>query len=705
MRCSAPTPSRAATATSSAACRSTGRSTLLRAAGQAGRMTERPGAARRARRAGRDARRHAGARGPRRRLARPGAGDPAPVRRDRARPRGRPLAGAVVDRWLRRTARGLGGGIALPFAMALLEYDLDPQQLALDVAAGCGRPRPRGGAPARARPARRRRGRGRAPRAGRARAHRRRPDRPPRDHRACSATRPDRGSARPSPSPTSRAPSTRSASWSPPASTSSGSRCRSAASSPTGSRTPAWRSRVARRRRPVPAPSSARASRRTRAGRQPAGAGRAPARSPTASPPSVAATSGSRRPPRPSGRPRTRSSRPSSGSTSSRRTRWPRSSPTGVDPDRALSDHAFAHRLHRRAGTLLMIGAGSLVVAPDLRSGIPSDPATRAGRALALQLLAVALARRRRPPADQLAVGALPAWLDRRAGRRRPGDRRGRGPPRALRRPSRWRSSSRTRRPTRRPTGRTSWPSGLVGRATSRLVIRRPGRTQAVGRETRAAAAWRPRCAGAREPARLSRRRARPRARRDRASRMATLDMLADRGWRAVAGDATRCRRGAGARRGRGRRADGAVRSVRGDCWATAPDAAARTPVRPAQSRRSQDPVGEQGDDESLARRPVERMAQQRRDAVEPVGDGPVREVEAARGLPHVLAGIEVDAAASGPARRPCARVREERSELAVDDRREQGVVGQQEPLDGEVVGVLDPARRDRAGGRSAGCR
>ena len=49
---------------------------------------------------------------------------------------GRPLAGATVDRWLTGDPAALGGGIALPFAMALLEYDLEPQQLALDVAAG-----------------------------------------------------------------------------------------------------------------------------------------------------------------------------------------------------------------------------------------------------------------------------------------------------------------------------------------------------------------------------------------------------------------------------------------------------------------------------------------------------------------------------------------------------------------------------------------
>ena len=49
---------------------------------------------------------------------------------------GRPLAGTTIDRWLSADPRALGDGIALPFAMALLEYDLDPQQLAMDVASG-----------------------------------------------------------------------------------------------------------------------------------------------------------------------------------------------------------------------------------------------------------------------------------------------------------------------------------------------------------------------------------------------------------------------------------------------------------------------------------------------------------------------------------------------------------------------------------------
>ena len=49
---------------------------------------------------------------------------------------GRPLAWSVVDRYLGGGPGRLGAGIVLPFAMALAEYDLDPQRLALDVASG-----------------------------------------------------------------------------------------------------------------------------------------------------------------------------------------------------------------------------------------------------------------------------------------------------------------------------------------------------------------------------------------------------------------------------------------------------------------------------------------------------------------------------------------------------------------------------------------
>ena len=70
----------------------------------------------------------------------------------------------------------------------------------------------------------------------------------------------------------------------------------------------------------------------------------------------------------------------------------------GVDPDRALADHAFGHRLLRRAGTLVMVGPGPLIVAPDLATGVPADAATRAGRAFAMQALSVAFVLAERDP-------------------------------------------------------------------------------------------------------------------------------------------------------------------------------------------------------------------------------------------------------------------------------------------------------------------
>ena len=82
-----------------------------------------------------------------------------------------------------------------------------------------------------------------------------------------------------------------------------------------------------------------------------------------------------------------------------------------VDPDRALADHAFGNRLIARSGATALIGPGPLVVAPDLARGVPSDATTRAGRALALQLVAVFLARLHGVPPGRILVGALPHWL------------------------------------------------------------------------------------------------------------------------------------------------------------------------------------------------------------------------------------------------------------------------------------------------------
>ena len=83
----------------------------------------------------------------------------------------------------------------------------------------------------------------------------------------------------------------------------------------------------------------------------------------------------------------------------------------GVDPDRALADHAFGHRLLRRAGAHVMVGPGPLIVAPDLARGVPADGATRAGRAFAMQALSIAFALGDAIPGPQLIAGALAPWL------------------------------------------------------------------------------------------------------------------------------------------------------------------------------------------------------------------------------------------------------------------------------------------------------
>lgn len=82
-----------------------------------------------------------------------------------------------------------------------------------------------------------------------------------------------------------------------------------------------------------------------------------------------------------------------------------------VDPDRALADHAFAHRLHARAGSRVVMGPGPLALGADVASGIPASAAVRAGRALALQALGVELALADGLPANRLLLGAVPDWV------------------------------------------------------------------------------------------------------------------------------------------------------------------------------------------------------------------------------------------------------------------------------------------------------
>lgn len=84
---------------------------------------------------------------------------------------------------------------------------------------------------------------------------------------------------------------------------------------------------------------------------------------------------------------------------------------TGVDPERALVDFVFAGRLAARAGVTMVIDASPLVVGPDLGSGVNADGPTWSGRALALQLTTVLVARAAGIPDARIIIGALPGWL------------------------------------------------------------------------------------------------------------------------------------------------------------------------------------------------------------------------------------------------------------------------------------------------------
>ena len=202
-----------------------------------------------------------------------------------------------------------------------------------------------------------------------------------------------------------------------------------------------------------------------------------------------------------------------------------------VAPDRALADHAFAQGLLARAGVAIVIGPGPLVVGPDLARGVPSDPAIRAGRALALQLVAVALARGNGLPADQVLVGGLTPWLaDGTPVARAAGEI-------ALRRALLPRHGLVFDEP--QPV-RAGWRSG---RRSSAGSSREPRRTATVRhrpdlrtiRASRVAAAVATDLGTALEPGALVAR-ARPRPGcADAAAR--ALEQMADQGWRAVIGD------------------------------------------------------------------------------------------------------------------------------------------------------------------------
>ena len=219
-----------------------------------------------------------------------------------------------------------------------------------------------------------------------------------------------------------------------------------------------------------------------------------------------------------------------------------------IEPDRALSDHGFAHRLAERAGTSILIGAGPLVVAPDLSSGFPSDPSTRAGRALALQILGVLLARGDGLPSDQVIVDALPPWVveEPAAGARAIAEV-------AVRRAVFGGHPLGFVEPTSRSERSAAWPfvqaAATVHAGDVALVLRtadvRPDAAVPWVKTARAAARVAADVAAASAPGALTGT-ALDHARGMVASALVTLDRLADEGWRTVAGE-----RPAGLRGGR----------------------------------------------------------------------------------------------------------------------------------------------------------
>ena len=319
---------------------------------------------------------------------------------------GRPLAGATVDRWLAGEPRALGTGIALPFAMALLEYDLEPQQLALDVASGAidlalesellREPDRRAVAEVEA---------SRLATAAIERIDAQRTVRRETIAMLGEADRPWLGV-------TLREPDVDAAFEEVAGLIAAGidlirievpiGRELADRMTDAGLEVPTWHPRALRAGRaevPEPAPTgSQRALARLRRTVDRAAAKRrAYVRLATVAPALGA----------PEGAVVAAFERIDLIASDA----MAEIVADAVEPDRALADHAFAHRLAKRAGTTILVGPGPLVVAPDLSSGVPSDPATRAGRALALQLLGVTLARGDGLAADQIVVGALPPWL------------------------------------------------------------------------------------------------------------------------------------------------------------------------------------------------------------------------------------------------------------------------------------------------------
>ena len=207
-----------------------------------------------------------------------------------------------------------------------------------------------------------------------------------------------------------------------------------------------------------------------------------------------------------------------------------------VAPDRALADHAFAHALLARAGVVVSLSAGPLVVAPDLARGVPSDPATRAGRALAIQALAVAIARGNGVPDELLLVGAVPGWL---VDESQPAARAAAEV--AIRRELYPTLGLSFEEPPQSRTSGGAWAAIVAAVAPAvgaSMILRRPGDDagHAISTSRMAATVGRELAASIDPPALHGP--ALDHARATVAAATTTLERLADDGWRAVLGDA-----------------------------------------------------------------------------------------------------------------------------------------------------------------------
>jgi hypothetical protein len=451
---------------------------------------------------------------------------------------GRPLAGAAVDRWLAGARDGLGGGVALPFAMALLEYDIEPQQLALDVASGAvdlaleaellREPERRGVAEKEAR------------RLATAAIDRIDADRTARRELIDllgEAHRPWLGTTLAEPDLDGALDEAAELALAGfdllrvevPIGRELAERMHDA-----GLDVPEWhphdrpnRGRIPEQEEGDPAPTGSQRAlgRLRRVADGVAAERRGYVRLATAIPP-LGVPEGAV-------------------VAAFERVDLVEADPIseivagGVDPDRSLADHAFARRLHRRADTLISIGPGPLVVAPDLASGMPADAATRSGRALALQLVGVALARADGLEPDRIVVGAYPPWLaDEPAAAGRSlaevAVRRALFPKHALRfDETSWQDPD--------SSIAAAWPfivaAGLAQAGEAALVMRRArvGGRRAVT-QSRAAASVAGEIASV-LPARSIEGLASEHARAVVTAAVETLERLADRGWHAVVGD------------------------------------------------------------------------------------------------------------------------------------------------------------------------